>query len=283
MKFELKPRKKDKTRTVLIIVLVIGICLILYPSVANFWNQMTQTGAIASYEESLTKLTKKDYTDFKNQAEDYNRKLSGISCPLAHFESIPGYADLLNVNKNGMMGYISIDKIKVELPIYHGTSQEVLNVAVGHLQGSSLPVGGKGTHSVLTGHRGMPGAILFTDLDQLNIGDTFTIDFLDQRITYEIDQICIVLPKETDQLKIDPDQDYCTLMTCTPYGVNTHRILVRGVRIFNIKNKPLLHVTNESKQIHSLIVAPALGIPMLAVYFTAVFVHDKKKREARKK
>ncbi|MCF0258244.1 MAG: class C sortase [Erysipelotrichaceae bacterium] len=283
MKFKFKFKKTDKTGTILIIMLIIGLSLLLYPSVANFWNQRTQSNVISSYEESLKEMEKEDFTKLFDDAKAYNKKLLDVSNALAHYDRIPGYNDLLKVNNSGAMGYITIDKIKVELPIYHGTSEEVLNVAVGHLQGSSLPIGGKGVHTVLTGHRGLPSATLFTDLNKLEVGDTFTITVLDQTITYEVDQVRIVLPKEVDELKIDPDKDYCTLVTCTPYGLNTHRMLVRGVRTSNLKNKPLLYIKNDCDQINPLIVTPALAIPMLVVLLIVVFTRDKKKRDARKK
>ena len=283
MKFKFKFKKTDKTGTILIIMLIIGRSLLLYPSVANFWNQRTQSNVISSYEESLKEMEKEDFTKLFDDAKAYKKKLLDVSNALAHYDRIPGYNDLLKVNNSGAMGYITIDKIKVELPIYHGTSEEVLNVAVGHLQGSSLPIGGKGVHTVLTGHRGLPSATLFTDLNKLEVGDTFTITVLDQTITYEVDQVRIVLPKEVDELKIDPDKDYCTLVTCTPYGLNTHRMLVRGVRTSNLKNKPLLYIKNDCDQINPLIVTPALAIPMLVVLLIVVFTRDKKKRDARKK
>ena len=178
-------------------------------------------------------------------------------------KTIIGYENLLNINNDGMIGYITIDKIKVELPIYHGTSEEVLSKSVGHLEGSSLPVGGIGTHSVLSAHRGLPSSKLFTDLDKLEIGDIFTINILNQMLTYEIDKITIVKPNEIEGLKIEEGKDYITLLTCTPYGINTHRLLVRGTRIENAKEK--IYITTEAFKINNLIVTPIVALPIIFI------------------
>ncbi|MCF0260579.1 MAG: class C sortase, partial [Erysipelotrichaceae bacterium] len=228
-----KAGKKDKSINLLILALIAGMCLMIYPSLANFINQRTATQAIATYSEDVVKIKPEDYSKMLDAAKEYNKRLAKVENPLARFEQVPGYNELLNIGGTGIMGVITIGKINVELPIYHGTSDDILNVAVGHLQGSSLPIGGKDTHAVLTGHRGLPSARLFTDLDQLQEGDTFTITVLDQTVTYTVDQIRIVQPTNIEDLKIVPGEDYVTLMTCTPYGINTHRLLVRGTRTSN--------------------------------------------------
>ncbi len=194
-----------------------------------------------------------------------------------------GYTDTLDVSGTGIMGYITISKIGVELPIYHGTSDGVLQVAAGHLEGSSLPVGGAGTHAVISAHRGLPSAKLFTNLDELEVGDTFTITVLDRVLTYEVDQISIVLPTETDLLQPVEGKDYVTLMTCTPYGINTHRLLVRGKRIENAENQKHIRVTADALRIEPIIVAPALAVPMLLVVLVVMLAvpHLRKRKNQR--
>lgn len=254
--------KKNKT-IIMVLFFFMGLLILLYPSLSDFYNQKVQSQVIVDYEKLLEKYSDEDYSEQFAKANKYNQKLSKLSDPYLMYNSLKNYNDIININGNGMMGYISIDKIKVELPIYHGTSEDVLSVAVGHLEGSSLPVGGKGTHSVLSAHRGLPSTKLFTDLDKLEIGDTFTITILDQLLTYEIDQIEIVKPDNIDNLAIDPNEDYLTLMTCTPFGVNTHRLLVRGKRTENAK-KPTF-VTTEAFRISTLTVTPIVAIPIILI------------------
>lgn len=236
--------KKNKTTIIMVLFFFIGLGVLLYPSISDFYNQKVQSKAIVDYESILNNISKEDYTSYFEKANNYNKKLLAMKRPLLTYKNIKDYNQILNLNGNGMIGYLTIDKIKVELPIYHGTSNEVLSKAVGHLEGTSLPVGGSGTHSVLSAHRGLPSFKLFTDLDKLEIGDTFVINVLDQTLTYQIDKITIVKPNQVNDLKIEKDKDYVTLLTCTPYGINTHRLLVRGVRIENINNKKLF-VTTE--------------------------------------
>jgi sortase A len=203
------------------------------------------------------------------------------------YTEVPGYYDTLSVMDNGMIGYLEIDRISVELPIYHGTSDAVLNKGVGHLEGSSLPVGGENTHCVMSAHRGLPSSKLFTDLDRMEIGDTFRIVVLDQILTYQVDFIKIIEPTDVEDLQIIDGGDYCTLFTCTPYGINTHRLLVRGVRIETIKEKPVLYVSNEAFRIEPLLVTPAVAAPMLLVLLIHLLVKyreppknsQKKKKE----
>lgn len=275
--------KKHLTTLLLIAIFIAGLCILLYPSVSDYWNSMVQSKAIVDYEAALSNLTQKDYTDAFEAAYEYNAALREVDFPLMYFdklderEDLQKYEDILNINGNGIMGYISIPKIKVELPIYHGTSASVLNVAAGHLEGTSLPVGGESTHCVLSAHRGLPSAKLFTDLDEMAIGDVFTITVLDQVLTYEVDQIKIVEPNEVDDLYVVEGEDYCTLVTCTPYGINTHRLLVRGTRIETVEEKPTIYVPSDGFLIDELIIAPVLAVPMLMVLLVFLMVRYRKK------
>ena len=253
--------KKNKTTLIMVLFFFIGLAILLYPSISNFYNQKVQSKAIVDYESILNNIEKEDYTNYFNEADEYNKKLLSMKNPLLTYKNIKNYNKILNVNDYGMIGYLTIDKIKVELPIYHGTSADVLNKAVGHLEGTSLPVGGKGTHSVLSAHRGLPSFKLFTDLDKLEIGDTFVINILDRTITYQVDKITIVKPNQVNDLKIDKDGDYVTLLTCTPYGINTHRLLVRGKRIENETKK--VFITTEGFRISTLIVMPLVALPII--------------------
>ena len=259
---------------------LIGISVLLYPSFSNFWNSKTQSRAIVNYESVLEHLDPEDYSAIFQAAYDYNEALYALEFPLINYDKVPGYFETLKIQGTGIIGYIKIDKIGVELPIYHGTSDEVLNIGVGHLQGSSLPVGGESTHSVMSAHRGLPSAKLFTDLDHLEPGDTFQLIILDQVLTYQVDQIKVVTPQEYGDLLITEGMDYCTLFTCTPYGINTHRLLVRGIRIETIKEKPVIYVANEAFRIEPLLVTPAVAAPMIFAFMVHLMV---KYREPPKK
>ena len=246
---------------------LIGISLVLYPAFSNYWNSKTQTRAIVNYESVLEYMEPEDYSAIFQQAYDYNKQLSESEInPLLYPERFPGYWDTLNVTDFGMIGYLKIPRIGVELPVYHGTSPEVLNYGVGHLEGSSLPVGGESTHSVMSAHRGLPSAKLFTDLDRVELGDTFQIVVLDQILTYQVDRIKTIYPNEIEDLQIVEGKDYCTLFTCTPYGINTHRLLVRGIRIETIVEKPVIYVSNDAFRIEPLLVTPAVAAPMLLIF-----------------
>ena len=262
-----------KIMFILALGFLIGISLLLYPAFSEYWNSKTQTRAIVNYESVLEYMEPEDYTAIFQQAHDYNKQLyeSEIN-PLLYPERFAGYWDALNVTDYGMIGYLKIDRIGVELPIYHGTSAEVLSYGVGHLEGSSLPVGGTNTHSVMSAHRGLPSAKLFTDLDRVELGDTFQVVVLDQILTYQVDQIKIVLPNEIENLQIVEGEDYCTLFTCTPYGINTHRLLVRGIRIETIFEKPPIYVSNEAFRIEPLLVTPCVAAPMLFVFLIYLMV-----------
>ena len=231
--------KKRLSTFILLLIFFIGLSVLLYPAISNYWNSKTQSQAIVDYEKAMEDLQQEDYSAVFEQAERYNQQLSEVDFPLMDYEQVEGYDSILDLNGNGMMGYLKIEKIGVELPIYHGTEESVLNVAAGHVEGSSLPIGGESTHAVISAHRGLPSAKLFTNLDRMEIGDTFTITILDRVLTYEVDKIQIVEPSEVDGLLIEDGEDYCTLLTCTPYAINTHRLLVRGRRIETVEHKTI--------------------------------------------
>lgn len=254
--------KKHRTTIIMVLFFFIGLLILLYPTISNHFNQKRQSRAITNYEKILKNYSKKDYSDILSIADTYNEELRKLDNPFITYDTLKGYSQLLNTNNDGMIGYLTIDKIKVELPIYHGTSDKVLSAAIGHLEGSSLPIGGKGTHSVLSAHRGLPSSKLFTDLDKLSLGDIFTITVLDQVLTYQVDKISIIKPNEIEDLKIDNNNDYVTLMTCTPYGINTHRLLVRGIRVSN-NNLKKTYVTAEAFIVNKLIVVLFLTIPII--------------------
>lgn len=260
---------KGKVKVILIVTFIIGLFILLYPSVSQYINSFNQSTAITDYDKMFLNNKDVDYTEDFNKAYAYNAELAKLRYPLAQYKKLSGYSELINVNNTGMMGYISINKIKVEIPIYHTTDKDVLNVAVGHLEGSSLPVGGKGSHSVLSAHRGLPSAKLFTDLNKIEIGDVFEITVLDKKITYQVDQIRVVEPNDVTELRIKENEDYVTLMTCTPYGINSHRLLVRGTRIENISDKKI-YVTTEAFRISNLIVAPIVASPIIMVLLLIV-------------
>ena len=259
---------------------LIGVCVLLYPSFSNYWNSKTQSRAIVDYEAVLKYMEPEDYTAIFQSAYDYNEALYQTDFHLMDYKKVPGYEEALKVEGTKIIGYVKIDKISVELPIYHGTSDQVLNKGAGHFEGSSLPVGGENTHSVLSAHRGLPGAKLFTDLDRLELGDTFQITILDQVLTYQVDQIKIINPSEYTDLMIVEGMDYCTLLTCTPYGINTHRLLVRGIRIETIVEKPVIYVSNDAFRIEPTLVMPLVAAPMLFVFLIHLMV---KYREPPKK
>ena len=254
--------KKHRTTIIMVLFFFIGLLILLYPTISNHFNQKRQSRVITNYEKILKNYSKKDYSDILSIADTYNEELRKLDNPFITYDTLKGYSQLLNTNNDGMIGYLTIDKIKVELPIYHGTSDKVLSAAIGHLEGSSLPIGGKGTHSVLSAHRGLPSSKLFTDLDKLSLGDIFTITVLDQVLTYQVDKISIIKPNEIEDLKIDNNNDYVTLMTCTPYGINTHRLLVRGIRVSN-NNLKKTYVTTEAFIVNKLIVVLFLTIPII--------------------
>ena len=256
-------------------MLFIGVCALLYPSVSQYWNSKTQTHAVENYKEIINSLKQEDYDMYFKQAEEYNASLYKLDFPLTDYNQLKGYNDILNLSKTGIMGYISITKLGVELPLYHGTSKEVLNMACGHIEGTSLPIGGENAHSVLSAHRGLPHAKLFTELDKLEVGDTFTITILNQTITYQVDKIKVVLPNEAKDIQIVQGEDLCTLLTCTPYGINSHRLLVRGTRIENAA--PVLHVTSNAYRIDPLVATPVVAAPILLILLIILMIKYRDK------
>ena len=267
--------KPSKIGIFLVLMLFVGVCGLLYPSVSQYWNTKTQTQAVENYREILESLKEEDLTKFFEEAENYNKELNDLSFPLNDYYKLKGYNDILNVGGNGIMGYVSIQKLGVELPLYHGISAEVLNVACGHIEGTSLPVGGENTHCVLSAHRGLPHAKLFTNLDKMEVGDTFTLTTLNQTFTYQVDQIKVVRPDEVDDIRIVPGEDLCTLLTCTPYGINSHRLLVRGTRIENAA--PVLHVTSNAYRIDSLVATPVVAAPILLILLIFLMIKYRDK------
>ena len=266
--------RKHLSTIVLVILLLIGLSLLLYPTVSDYWNSFHQTRAIATYAENVAALDNASYDAIWDAARQYNRNLCSRSNSfLLSEEQKAEYESLLDISGQGVMGYIEIPEIDVSLPIYHGTEDPVLQVAVGH-----LPVGGESTHCVLSGHRGLPSAKLFTDLDKLREGDTFLLRVLDEILTYEVDQILIVEPQDTAALEIVEGQDYCTLVTCTPYGINTHRLLVRGHRIDNIEEVKTVRVTADAVQLEPMLVAPVVAIPMLLILLILLLLPRRRKK-----
>lgn len=268
--------KSRKSTVILLITFFIGLSVLLYPSLSSYWNAKTQSEAIIDYESMLANFKPEDYTAIFQAAEDYNRALFNLEDPLTEYGRLSDYHSLLNVSGTGMMGYLSIPKIGQELPVYHGTSEGVLSVAVGHLEGSSLPVGGESTHSVVSAHRGLPTAVLFTHLDRMEVGDTFFFKILDRTITYEVDQIRIVEPNDTSLIQITEGKDYCTLLTCTPYGINTQRLLVRGHQVDASQTRKI-YVANEAYRIEPLVVMPVVALPIIFVLLIYVAFAPVKK------
>lgn len=273
-------KKKGTFSTILLIlVLLVGLSLLLYPSFADYWNSFTQSKAIASYSAQVAHLDGEVYDHIWQAAYDYNRSLLGRSNDyLLSEEQKAEYNRLLDIAGNGIMGYVEIPSINQILPIYHGTEETVLAVAIGHLEWSSLPVGGANTHSVISGHRGLPSARLFTDLDQLKIGDYFMLHILDETLTYEVDQIRIVEPKDTEELLIQEGKDLCTMFTCTPYGINSHRLLVRGHRTDNIEQAQVVRVTADAAIVEKLVVAPFVLLPILLLMFVWLMISTRKRK-----
>lgn len=281
----MKSKKKKSgvfTTILLIIIFLAGLSLVLYPTVANYWNSLHQSRAISSYVESLANLDEAAYDEMWQSAWAYNEAVANKPNQFAVTDAEAArYESLLNIGGSGVMGYIDIPKIEVSLPIYHGTSAAVLQIAVGHLDWTSLPVGGEGSHAALSGHRGLPSAKLFTNLDRLEEGDTFLLNILDEVLTYEVDQILIVKPDDVKDLTVEKGKDYVTLITCTPYGVNSHRMLVRGHRIETAEEVKTIRVVSEAVQIEPIIVAPCLASPLLFVLLLLLLFGrgGKKKRK----
>lgn len=274
----MKKRKKNPTDLLLILIFFVGLSLLLYPSISDYWNSFHQTRVIQSYTKEVAELEKEQYDTIWNDAWEYNRSLllrsTGFVLPE---EQKAEYESLLNLSGQGIMGYLEIPKIEISLPVYHGTEESVLQVGIGHLDWSSLPVGGAGSHCVLSGHRGLPSAKLLTNLDRMQTGDCFYLQVLDETLTYEVDQILIVEPEETAQLQIEEGKDYCTLVTCTPYGINTHRLLVRGTRVDTVPEWAALRVTADAIQVDPALTALVLAIPVLLLLSLLVFLPKRRR------
>lgn len=277
-------KKSNRVMTLLLVLaLLAGLFLLLYPTVSDYWNSLHQTRTITGYAENVAQLDSTEYEEMWAAAQRYNRTLSKRENAFALTEEQKReYESLLNASGNGVMGIVEIPKIGCVLPIYHGTDDAVLQIAVGHLEWSSLPVGGEGTHCVLSGHRGLPSARLFTNLDQLAVGDRFLLRVLDETLTYEVDQILIVEPQEVAALGITEGGDSCTLVTCTPYGINTHRLLVRGHRVENDAQAKAVRVTADALQIEPLLVAPIAAIPLLVILLAVLLLTEQRNGSSRR-
>ncbi len=272
--------KKHLSDILLALVLIAGLSLLLYPTVSDWINTWQSNRRIVTYTSSVSGLDQVSYQQYWDAARGYNQRLAQNPNRF-HITDDPAamaeYNRTLNVTGSGIMGRIKIPKLNIEFPLYHGTSEGVLQIAIGHIEGTSLPTGGKGTHCAVSGHRGLPSARLFTDLDDMEIGDTFMFYVLDEVLTYQVDQIKVVLPHEMDDLAIDPEQDYCTLVTCTPYGVNSHRLLVRGVRVEGQKLRAQIAFTSDAAMVDELTVAMAIAGPAAAVWMACMLFAPAKK------
>lgn len=259
--------KQNFITILLVFILLVGLAMLSYPTVSDYWNSFHQSKAVAGYVEKVANMDELDYQKMLTEAQNYNDSLPQAVIPDLNIDKATedSYNQTLDIDGSGIMAYVEIPKLNTIMPIYHGTDDSVLQVAIGHIPGTSLPVGGVGTHSVISGHRGLPSAKLFTDIDQLVEGDTFLIQVLDQTLTYEVDQILTVTPDDVSALEIDPQQDYVTLVTCTPYGVNSHRLLVRGHRIENEMKQA--RVTSEATQVKPILVTPFVGLILLLILF----------------
>ena len=271
--------KKHLSTILLVVIILAGLSLLLYPSFSNYWNQRHQSMAIQSYGEQVAQMDNSAAQQLLQQARAYNRTLLDREnrFVLSDAEAAQ-YEGLLDVTGTGIMGYVEIPSLDCMLPIYHGTDEAVLQIAVGHIAGSSLPVGGEGTHCVISGHRGLPSAKLFTNLDQLAEGDVFRLHVLDEILSYEVDQILTVEPHDVAALEIDPEQDLCTLVTCTPYGINSHRLLVRGHRVETVEEQAPVRVSSDAAYLNRNAVALCLAAPVLVVLLLVAILKQPRKR-----
>ncbi len=273
--------KRNILKYLLIFIFFLGIALLLYPAVSDYVNSRHQSTVIQSYQDAVENIGDDEKERMIKQAEEYNKRLAQTAGAFYDPDLVEGYMETLDITGTGIMGYLNIDKIDLELPVYHTVGKDVLQVAVGHLPGTSLPVGGKGTHTVLSGHRGLPSAKLFSDLDKMEIGDRFTITVLSEVYTYEVEQIKTVEPYEVDDLQIDPEKDLCTLFTCTPYGINTQRLFVTAVRVPTEKiDEVRVHYTNEAYRVTPAIVAPIMAVPVLLILYIIMLVSGRRRRRS---
>lgn len=272
--------KKHLFTVIIVCVFLLGLSLLLYPTVSDWWNTFHQSRAVASYIEKVSTMEDDEYNNILNHAREYNSTVAdkGVKFRLSDGE-LKKYESVLNITDSGIMGYVEIPKINCKLPIYHGIDDSVLQVAIGHIAGTSLPVGGESSHCVISGHRGLPSARLFTDIDKLNQGDTFAIHVLDETLYYEVDQIRIVKPEQTENIRITKGEDYCTLVTCTPYGVNSHRLLVRGHRLQNQKDSSV-RVTADAIQYEPIIIVPFIALPILIVLIIIFIIRDRRRKRS---
>lgn len=276
--------KNNASNLILVLILLIGLSLLLYPSFADYWNSFTSSQAIASYTEQVANMDNDTYDQIWQEAYAYNAALTERKNVFRLTdEQMEEYNRLLDVSGLGIMCYIEIPAIDVSLPVYHGTDNTVLQIAVGHLDWTSLPVGGPGSHCVLSGHRGLPSAKLFTDLDMVKEGDVFMLQVLDETLTYEVDQIRIVEPRDTEDLLVVPGEDLCTLVTCTPYGVNSHRLLLRGHRVDNLEEAVTVRVTSDAVVIDKLLVAPFVLVFIVLIMLLFVMTDTGNKKNGRKR
>lgn len=268
--------RSKKSTIILLISFFVGLSVLLYPSVSSYWNSKRQSKTVVNYEAMLAAIKEEDVSYYFEEAEEYNRKLWELESPLIDYKQLENYREVLDISGTGMMGYITIPKINQELPVYHGTGDAVLSEAVGHYEGSSLPVGGPSTHSVVSAHRGLPTATLFTHLDRMEIGDTFSFKILNRTFTYEVDQIRIVEPNDISLIGIEEGKDYCTLLTCTPYGINTQRLLVRGHQVDTSLARNI-YIANEAYRVDPLVVMPMVALPIITVLMIYVMFAPVKK------
>ena len=300
---EKRPRRKSKKKShrvsnlVLVLILLVGAAIMAYPSFSEYWNSLHQSRAIMGYAQRVAELTNEEYATIWSSALNYNERLPDLPNRwlVEHDENLKAdYETQLNADGTGNMGFITIPKINVNLPVYHGTSDSVLQTSIGHIAGTSLPAGSThsdeedfltpdfASHCVLSGHRGLPSARLFSDLDTMEVGDIFYLTILDQTLTYEVDKITVILPEEMEELEFVPGKDLCTLMTCTPYGINTHRLLVRGSRIENEKKKLNVRITADGLRIDPLYVAPFIAVPVLVLMVLWVLIMTSGIRKNRR-
>ena len=285
--------KKKAGNLVIGIIFLAGLSLLLYPFVANQWNNYRQKQLISGYEQVVSEKEAAEGIDYdaeRKKAEDYNEALLPCVLPdsfaLAESSGVdPVYMNTLNIAGDGMMGSVEIPKINIKIPIYHTTEEEVLNKGAGHLEGSSLPVGGANTHAVISAHRGLPSASLFTDLDQMKVGDHFLLHVLDETLCYEVDKISVVKPEDTSALAVEDGQDLVTLLTCTPYGVNTERLLVRGHRVPYVEEevKEEKTVLSGSSLHTNYLLWVFVGLSVTALFVFVLYLKETKlKRRANK-
>ena len=275
--------KKNKSTAILILVFFVGLSLLLYPTISDYWNSFHSSKAIATYAAEVAKLDPISYDQIWEEARTYNKMLAEKRNKyILSEEEYAAYEKLLDITGTGIMAEIEIPSVRVDLPVYHGIDESVLQVAAGHLEWTSLPVGGESTHCVISAHRGLPSAKLFTNLDELAEGDVFLLRTLDELLTYEVDQILIVEPEDISALHIESGKDLCTLVTCTPYGINSHRLLVRGHRVETVETLSWAKVTSDALQIEPIIVAPLLALVIIAVLLVVVGISDNYKKKERR-